>query len=72
MQEIKQQLTPEQQKKFRARRGDMMHDERHMGDGSGMHGGRHGRWHEMGRGRQMGRGPMYNPCGTKREGGKER
>lgn len=72
MQEIKQQLTPEQQQKFRHGRGYMMHDERHMGAEGGMQHGRHEGWHDMGRGRHMRRGPMHNPCGMQSEGGKER
>lgn len=72
MQEIKQQLTPEQQKKFRAWGGYMMHDEGPMGYGGMRRHGRDGRWHEMGHGRRMGRGAMRNPCSMKSGGEKDR
>lgn len=79
MQEIKQQLTPEQRKKFRARSGVMMH-----GYGLKSHGERRGRGprhhyrHETGPGRGMGRGMgmgrhgMRNPCGRREAPDKDR
>lgn len=86
LQEIKQQLTPEQLKTFNARRGHMMWGDGHKGRGDWReHGHRQGYGREMGPGRGMGRGgmgpgmgsgmgpgSMRNPCGTRQAPAKDR
>jgi hypothetical protein len=77
MQEIKQQLTPEQLKKFNDKRGHMMWGHGRKLDGDWMeHGRRHRYGHEMGpgmgRGRGMGPGMGMGRGGMRQAPEKER